>query len=58
VFGTSPSIDSAVQKMTHFTEETLFYVFYSMPGDAMQAAAAAELCVPMSACGMRMGFSR
>jgi CCR4-NOT transcriptional regulation complex NOT5 subunit len=31
--------------MSLFSEETLFFIFYSMPKDALQATAAAELCV-------------
>ncbi|CAN6609648.1 hypothetical protein TRVA0_004S01508 [Trichomonascus vanleenenianus] len=30
-------------KIQNFTEETLFYIFYTMPRDSMQEAAAAEL---------------
>jgi len=29
--------------MSLFSDETLFYIFYSMPGDALQIAAAHEL---------------
>jgi CCR4-NOT transcriptional regulation complex NOT5 subunit len=30
--------------MSLFSEETLFFIFYSMPKDALQVSAAAELC--------------
>jgi len=32
-----------MDKMSLFSDETLFYIFYSMPRDALQVAAAAEL---------------
>jgi hypothetical protein len=34
---------SALAKMHHFSEEILFYIFYSMPKDVLQLAAATEL---------------
>eukprot|EP00698_Gefionella_okellyi_P005848 TRINITY_DN15283_c0_g1_i1.p1 TRINITY_DN15283_c0_g1~~TRINITY_DN15283_c0_g1_i1.p1 ORF type:complete len:414 (+),score=48.86 TRINITY_DN15283_c0_g1_i1:106-1347(+) len=34
---------SATAKTAHFSDETLFYIFYAMPGDAIQLAAAQEL---------------
>ncbi|EPZ35877.1 hypothetical protein ROZALSC1DRAFT_26941 [Rozella allomycis CSF55] len=34
---------SAVHKIHAFSDETLFYIFYSMPRDALQEAAANEL---------------
>jgi len=34
---------SAQSKMTKFSEETLFYIFYRFPQDALQDAAAYEL---------------
>lgn len=40
------TVHSAVpqqQKLQNLTEETLFYIFYTMPKDAMQEAAAVEL---------------
>lgn len=43
VFPTPPSLETALQKMTHYSEETLFYMFYSLPGDVLQLAAAQEL---------------
>ncbi len=36
-------LQSAALKMTLFSEETLFYTFYSMPKDALQINAATEL---------------
>jgi len=36
-------VHSPVLKMTLFSEETLFYIFYSMPRDSLQASASAEL---------------
>jgi len=36
-------LPSPVLKMSLFSEETLFYIFYSMPRDLLQAAAASEL---------------
>lgn len=36
-------------KIPNFTDETLFFIFYSQPRDYMQELAAAELCVrPLS----------
>jgi CCR4-NOT transcription complex subunit 2 len=34
---------SAQSKMSKFSDETLFYIFYAMPQDALQDAAAYEL---------------
>jgi len=34
---------SAQSKMSKFSEETLFYIFYAMPQDVLQDAAAYEL---------------
>src|SRR5438477_11830945 len=34
---------SAQSKMTKFSDETLFYIFYAMPQDVLQDAAAYEL---------------
>lgn len=36
-------LQSPLLKMSLFSEETLFYIFHSMPRDVLQAAAAAEL---------------
>jgi len=36
-------LQPATQKMTLFSDETLFYIFYTMPRDILQVAAAAEL---------------
>lgn len=33
-------------KIGNFSDETLFFIFYSQPRDAMQEMAAHELCVP------------
>ena len=33
------------EQVTSFSDETLFYIFYSMPRDIMQELAAVELCV-------------
>jgi hypothetical protein len=38
-----PSPNLIVQQMPNFSNETLFYMFYSLPGDAMQNTAAMEL---------------
>lgn len=38
-----PSAPPQQQKIQNLTEETLFYIFYTMPRDAMQEAAAVEL---------------
>jgi len=38
-----PSLPPPTDKMSLFSDETLFYIFYSMPRDALQVAAAAEL---------------
>ncbi|CAO3678910.1 unnamed protein product [Umbelopsis ramanniana] len=38
-----PSPNLIVQQMTNFSSETLFHMFYSLPGDMMQNAAAMEL---------------
>jgi CCR4-NOT transcription complex subunit 2 len=40
-----PSIPPAASKIGNFADETLFYIFYSMPGDRMQDSAARELNV-------------
>ncbi|KAL2917627.1 transcriptional regulator [Polyrhizophydium stewartii] len=40
---TAPPLPPALSKIPAFSEETLFYIFYSMPRDAMQEAAAQEL---------------
>jgi hypothetical protein len=37
---------SAQSKMSKFSDETLFYIFYAMPQDVLQDAAAYELYVP------------
>jgi len=37
---------SAQSKMSKFAEETLFYIFYAMPQDVLQDAAAYELYCP------------
>lgn len=38
-----PPMQPAFKKTEHFADETLFYIFYSMPKDIMQLAAAKEL---------------
>jgi CCR4-NOT transcription complex subunit 2 len=38
-----PSLPSALAKIASFSDETLFYIFYAMPGDRMQELAAREL---------------
>ena len=38
-----PSAVTQQLKVQSFSEETLFYIFYTMPRDAMQEAAAVEL---------------
>uniref|UniRef100_A0A6B2L1G4 NOT2/NOT3/NOT5 C-terminal domain-containing protein n=2 Tax=Arcella intermedia TaxID=1963864 RepID=A0A6B2L1G4_9EUKA len=38
-----PPLAPPTDKMSLFSDETLFYIFYSMPKDALQFAAAAEL---------------
>lgn len=38
-----PSISLPSTKITSFSDDTLFYIFYSMPGDRMQELAAREL---------------
>ena len=38
-----PSAPPQQQKIQNLTEETLFYIFYTMPRDSMQEAAAVEL---------------
>lgn len=38
-----PSVVPQQQKLQNLTEETLFYIFYTMPRDAMQEAVAVEL---------------
>jgi len=40
---TQPPMQPAAMKMPMFSEETLLYIFYSMPKDALQLHAAAEL---------------
>ena len=35
----------AASKVANFTDETLFYIFYSAPRDLLQEVAAQELCV-------------
>jgi CCR4-NOT transcription complex subunit 2 len=42
-----PPLPPPVDKMSLFSDETLFYIFYSMPQDALQVAAANELYVPL-----------
>jgi hypothetical protein len=43
--------------MSLFSEETLFYIFYSMPRDLLQAAASGELYVifPLLLCDHTSG---
>jgi CCR4-NOT transcription complex subunit 2 len=43
VFLLQPPLPPPLQKMSQFTDETLFYIFYAMPRDLLQQAAAAEL---------------
>jgi NOT2/NOT3/NOT5 C-terminal len=38
---------SAQSKMQKFSDETLFYIFYAMPGDVLQDCAAYELLAPI-----------
>jgi CCR4-NOT transcription complex subunit 2 len=38
-----PATPSAQSKITKFSDETLFYIFYAMPQDVLQDAAAYEL---------------
>lgn len=38
-----PSLPAALTKIASFSDETLFYIFYAMPGDRMQELAAREL---------------
>lgn len=38
-----PSLPAPSAKITGFADETLFYIFYAMPGDKMQELAAREL---------------
>ena len=40
-----PSIPAPATKIASFADETLFYIFYPMPGDRMQDSAARELNV-------------
>ncbi len=40
------------EQVTSFTDETLFYIFYSMPRDIMQELAAVELYVPSPLTGL------
>ena len=37
-------LDHPIQKVPIFADETLFYIFYAMPRDELQLAAARELC--------------
>lgn len=39
------SLPASVTKIASFADETLFYIFYAMPGDRMQELAARELFV-------------
>jgi CCR4-NOT transcription complex subunit 2 len=39
----NPPLPSPTDKMSLFSDETLFYIFYSMPKDALQLTSAAEL---------------
>lgn len=39
----NPPLPSPTDKMSLFSDETLFYIFYSMPKDALQLASSAEL---------------
>ena len=36
------------EKLPHFSDETLFLIFYTQPGDLLQELAAVELCVHSS----------
>ena len=38
-----PSLPAAATKIASFADETLFYIFYAMPGDRMQELSAREL---------------
>ncbi|KAJ3622579.1 hypothetical protein Zmor_004489 [Zophobas morio] len=38
-----PALPLATSKIKHLPEECLFYIFYAMPRDVLQQAAAAEL---------------
>lgn len=38
-----PSLPAPITKIISFSDETLFYIFYAMPGDRMQEIAAREL---------------
>lgn len=38
-----PSLPAALTKIASFSDETLFYIFYAMPGDRMQELASREL---------------
>lgn len=38
-----PSLPASTTKLTSFADETLFYIFYAMPGDKMQELSAREL---------------
>lgn len=39
----APPLQPPIAKMALFSEQTLFYIFYSMPKDVLQIAAASEL---------------
>lgn len=43
-----PPLPPPIDKMGLFSDETLFYIFYSMPQDALQVAASNELYVRIS----------
>lgn len=43
LFPTPLTAQSAAAKTVHFTDETLFYMFYAMPQDFMQLSSANEL---------------
>ena len=40
-----PAVPDLASKVVHWSEGTLFYVFYGMPGDQVQLIAAQELYV-------------
>jgi CCR4-NOT transcription complex subunit 2 len=39
----NPPLSVPTDKMNLFSDETLFYIFYGMPNDVLQVAAAVEL---------------
>jgi CCR4-NOT transcription complex subunit 2 len=48
-----PTSPNAAAKMHHFTDDTLFYIFYAFPRDTLQEMAALQLCGPHPQTDMR-----